>query len=181
MAGIYQEPCLKGLLWGGKKTACWSHKIAVQRMKSTAEELTVQLIAQQKTCCIVSICNALLQEPEPPRRRGLEDLLATLADGARAGDTAAGGSDSQDGAPGAQSSTPAEQSATQPSMAQLEEGDDQQSAPARSIGNPQQCSCNVSGLPQSYTAVQALHPDSVAPMQTFPQPLLYHPILSPRL
>ena len=97
----------------------------------------------------MSICNGLLQEPEPPRRRGLEDLLAALADRARAGDAAAGGSDGQDSAPGAQSSAPAEQSAAQPSMAQLEEGDDQQSAPQRLNGNPQQCSCSVSGLPAS--------------------------------
>ena len=30
----------------------------------------------------------------------------------------------------------------------------------------------ISGLPQSYTAVQALHLNTVAPMQTFLQPLL---------
>ena len=88
----------------------------------------------------MSSFNALLQEPEPPRRRGLEDLLAALADRARVGDAAAGHSDSQDGAPGAQSSAPAEHSAAQPSMAQLEEGDDQQSAPAKSVESPKQFS-----------------------------------------
>ena len=120
----------------------------------------------------MSICNALLQEPEPPRRRGLEDLLAALAERARAGDAAVGGSNSQDDAPGPQSSAPAEQSAAQPSMAQLEEGNDQQSAPARLIERPPQCLCSVSGLPQSYIAVQALHLNFVPPMQTFLQPLL---------
>ena len=70
----------------------------------------------------VSSSDALPQEPEASGTRGLEDLLAALADRARAGHAAAGSSDSRDGAPDVQSRAPAEQGAAQPSVAELEEG-----------------------------------------------------------
>ena len=70
-----------------------------------------------------------MQEPEPPpRRRGLEDLLAALAQRARANNEASGNNNEedasaeQDSAPGEHSAEPGEQNGNLPSVDQLEEG-----------------------------------------------------------